>query len=279
MPSSIDLAARLSAVVALQQEVLAASSDFEKVMPIVLGHAAELTGADGAAFEVLEGDELVVTANSGLAPYPAGMSAPLHGTIAADALRKGQVVRTDDFRMESITPGVVIRAAMTAPMLRSGLIMGVLEVYADRSNAFGDLDAYTLQLLSGIASASLMIARSFHDQRVSEERYRMLFERNVAGVFRTTREGRILDCNEALVKVLGYEARDELLGHEAWELYHRREDRESFLDQLKGANALRNLRLQLKRKDGSPIVGIMNVSVIPGDDDDWQLLGTLVADE
>lgn len=276
MPSSIDLAARLSAVVALQQEVLNAAADFDKATATILLQAAELTGADGAAFEVLDGDVLVVSANSGLAPYPVGMSAPLHGTIAAEALRKGQVVRTDDFRLESTSPGVAIRSAMTAPMLRGTLVIGVLEAYADRPGAFGDLDAFTLQLLSGIASASLMIARAFHDQRVSEERYRMLFERNVAGVFRTTREGRILDCNDAFVSTLGYSARDELLGREAWELYHRREDRENFLAQVNESNALKHLRLHLKRKDGTPVIGVVNVSVIPGDDDDWQLLGTLV---
>jgi PAS domain-containing protein len=33
--------------------------------------------------------------------------------------------------------------------------------------------------------------------RASEERYRMLFEQNLAGVFRCAGNGRLLDCNNA----------------------------------------------------------------------------------
>lgn len=276
MPSSIDLAARLSSVVALQQEVLAASSDVDRVTSMIIAHAAELTSADGAAFELLDGEDLVVSSAAGLAPLPVGSRAPVIGSVAADALRKGAVVSCDDIRVESVKPGIPIHSSITAPMLRDGHVIGVLESYADRAAAFSDLDAYTLQLLSGIASASLMIARAFHDRRVSEERYRMLFERNVAGVFRTTRDGKILDCNDAFVGVLGYANREELLGLQSWALYHERGDRENFLAQLDRSQSLTNLRLHLRKKDGSPLDGVVNVSVIPGEADDWQLLGTLV---
>jgi len=38
----------------------------------------------------------------------------------------------------------------------------------------------------------------------SEERYRLLFERNRAGVYRSTREGQMLECNEAFAQIMGY---------------------------------------------------------------------------
>src|SRR5437868_5782666 len=37
--------------------------------------------------------------------------------------------------------------------------------------------------------------------RASERRYRQLFEHNLAGVYRTTFDGMMLDCNDALVKM------------------------------------------------------------------------------
>ena len=40
--------------------------------------------------------------------------------------------------------------------------------------------------------------------RKSERRYRNLFEKNLAGVYRTTTDGAILDCNEAYAKALGF---------------------------------------------------------------------------
>src|ERR1051326_760739 len=40
--------------------------------------------------------------------------------------------------------------------------------------------------------------------RASEQRYRTLFERNLAGVFRATAEGELLEANESFVRMLGY---------------------------------------------------------------------------
>ena len=40
----------------------------------------------------------------------------------------------------------------------------------------------------------------------SEERYRQLFENVPIGIYRTTADGRIVDANPALVKMLGYES-------------------------------------------------------------------------
>jgi PAS domain-containing protein len=39
----------------------------------------------------------------------------------------------------------------------------------------------------------------------SEKRYRLLFERNLAGVFRATLDGRLLECNQATARMFGYE--------------------------------------------------------------------------
>ena len=104
----------------------------------------------------------------------------------------------------------------------------------------------------------------------------MLFESNVAGVFRTTLDGRILDCNNALAGFLGYRSREELLSRDVWDLYHQRRDREQFLEQLQRGRALTNLRLHLKKKDGSSITGLVNVSMIPAEGGETHVLGTMV---
>ena len=55
--------------------------------------------------------------------------------------------------------------------------------------------------------------------RLSEKRYRALFERNLAGVYRSTLEGRILDCNESFARIFGYASREEVLRQAAWDFY------------------------------------------------------------
>jgi PAS domain S-box-containing protein len=279
MPSSIDLAARLSAVVALQQDVLGAASDAQKVMEIVVTRIAELTGGDGAAVALVDGEDLAVGAIDGVVPYTKDERAPIAGSLAADALMSGDIIRRDDLRIDSAgTPRPIqIAAAMTAPLLRDGLVVGVVETFATTAHSFDDLAAYTLQLLAGMTSGALLVARAFREKEDSEARYRMLFERNVAGVFRTTLDGRILDCNSAFADALGYASREELLSRESWDLYGQRADREAFLRRLDDAQAMTNYRIQLKRKDGAPMHAIVNVAVIR-DESGSQLLGTLVAE-
>ena len=279
MPSSIDLAARLSAVVALQQDILGVSSDTQKVMEAVVTRVAELTGGDGAAVALVDGQDLAIGAIDGVVPYTKEERAPIAGSLAADAFRSGNIIRRDDLRIDCAGPGRPrqIAAAMTAPLQRDGLMVGVVETFATTVKAFDDLSAYTLQLLAGMTSGALLVARSFRQKEESEARYRMLFERNIAGVFRTTRDGRILDCNSAFADALGYSSREDLLSRESWELYAQRADREAFLQTLHQAQAMTNYRVQLKRKNGTPMYAVVNVSLIP-DESGAQLLGTLVAE-
>src|SRR5215467_3096312 len=44
------------------------------------------------------------------------------------------------------------------------------------------------------------------ESRAAEERYRMVFERTVAGVYRTSVDGRFLECNLALAHMLGFDS-------------------------------------------------------------------------
>ena len=47
--------------------------------------------------------------------------------------------------------------------------------------------------------------------RASEEKYKSLFENSLDGIYQTTLEGRYIDANPALIKMLGYDSKEELL--------------------------------------------------------------------
>jgi diguanylate cyclase len=73
----------------------------------------------------------------------------------------------------------------------------------------------------------------------SEEHYRLLFERSLAGVYRLAPDGRILDCNDACLRILGYASREEYLSHAGRDSFLRSGDWDVFLATLKerGGNA------------------------------------------
>jgi PAS domain S-box-containing protein len=280
MPSSIDLAARLSAVVTAQQDILAAVTDSDRVMQLVVQRIAEITQSDGAVIEIVDGDDMVYRAAAGNAAAHIGLRLAKSKSLSGRSVIENAVLRCDNVDLDPRVDGAAckaigIRSMIVAPLLDGVEAIGALKTYSSRANAFEDLDAYTLQLFAGMTSSAMMLAGEFREHQASEERYRMLFERNVAGVFRTTRDGRILDCNDAFVRSLGYSSRAELLSHEAWELYHDRASREDVITRLDREGAMTNLCVNLKRRDGSRIIGLVNVSIIPGDEGP-QLLGTMV---
>ncbi len=110
----------------------------------------------------------------------------------------------------------------------------------------------------------------------SEKRYRLLFERNLAGVFRNALDGRILDCNEACARILGYDSRQDLLQHGAGSAYFDPAQRQATVDRLRRHGSLSNLETCLRRKDGSPVWVLENVTLLEEDGQPPTLEGTLI---
>jgi PAS domain S-box-containing protein/putative nucleotidyltransferase with HDIG domain len=89
-----------------------------------------------------------------------------------------------------------------------------------------------------------------------EEKYRLLFENSLDGVYRTTLEGKYIDVNPALVKMLGYGSREELIKIDIpAQLYARKEDRPGPEQRNK------IFETRLRKKDGSIITVEINSRV------------------
>jgi diguanylate cyclase (GGDEF)-like protein/PAS domain S-box-containing protein len=101
--------------------------------------------------------------------------------------------------------------------------------------------------------------------RESEKRYRLLFERNLAGVFRTTVEGRILECNQSAARILGYSSPGEVLALSASSLYDKDSDREAFVNELKSKKSLTNREMRYRCKNGQFVTVIATFTLVEGD--------------
>ena len=89
-------------------------------------------------------------------------------------------------------------------------------------------------------------------RQVAEEKYRMLFEQAQEGVFVATPDGKLLDCNDAFVTMLGYSSRDELMALDMGSVLHGvAEEREAFRKEIEAHNYVRNFEITVRRKDGT----------------------------
>lgn len=87
--------------------------------------------------------------------------------------------------------------------------------------------------------------------RESEEHYRNLVERLPDGVYKSTHDGRFIDVNNAMVSMLGYDSKEELMAIDIkTELYFQPEDRDSIALQEKNEEMG---VFRLKKKDGTGI--------------------------
>jgi PAS domain S-box-containing protein len=102
--------------------------------------------------------------------------------------------------------------------------------------------------------------------RASEARYRILFEENLAGILCTSFDGRVLECNEAFARMLGYSSSTEASLLKSPQFYYRPSDREEILARLREQKALTQQEICFRRKDGSPVWILANLNLVESTD-------------
>jgi len=103
--------------------------------------------------------------------------------------------------------------------------------------------------------------------RKTEEQYRLLFERNLAGVYISTVNGRILDCNDACARLFRYRSKEEFLTEGGVIAYMHGRDKLRLMRQLREFGALTNEEVELRGRDGEAVWALSNARLIPSPDD------------
>ena len=110
---------------------------------------------------------------------------------------------------------------------------------------------------------TIHVLKDMTDRREAERRYRELFDSIQEGLFFASPEGRFLDVNDAMVRMLGYDSRDELLRSDVGShLYPVASARERFLTMLSERGVLRNYEETLRRKDGTLLHTLQNITAV-----------------
>jgi PAS domain S-box-containing protein len=104
---------------------------------------------------------------------------------------------------------------------------------------------------------TIHVVRDITDRRTAEERYRLLFEQVQEGVYVATPAGKLVDCNDAFVNMLGYGTREELqvLNLDS-EICVDSRQRESFHKEMEAHNYVRNFEVTMRRKDGTLLLAV-----------------------
>jgi two-component system, sensor histidine kinase and response regulator len=123
----------------------------------------------------------------------------------------------------------------------------------------------TFLIFCGVAVTAILdrsLSANARQLASSEKRYRLLFERSLAAVYRSSLEGKILHCNESFATLLGYATPKDVMEAAPGALYFNLVERDKFIEQLSVTRQIRNYEGCLRRANGKPLWILTNVNLI-----------------
>lgn len=251
-------------------QVVSGSDDFFHVVDATLTELISITGAKAVWFRVLEDGKLRITNHKGLPESVFGVIQEIDSSDSTSGrlLNQGEIgtVPSDDM-IPAAKPALSeygVDHVVVVPVVGKTTPIGVLVLGMRRRRSYTDNDKNFLKAAAnqlGLAAENRRLVhqlvrsvRDLTETKAAEERYKTLFDHMHEGVFVSSPEGHILDCNEAFVSMLGYSSKEELFQLDVAEcVYANAEDRQRFLAQMTDRGFVRNFELILKRKDGQQI--------------------------
>ena len=98
--------------------------------------------------------------------------------------------------------------------------------------------------------------------KTSRESFRSLFEHVAAGVYISSKEGKFLDANPALLDMMGYEDKNEFLELDlARDIYRKADDRARFQQMIEKNGRVIDYEVDFRKKDGTPITVLLTAHV------------------
>lgn len=191
--------------------LLATELDPGAILEEVAAQAPALLGADACAIQIVEGDELVVSAVGGTsAPSMLGARLPTTSRPAGDIVQTREPVTFTDSREDPrILADDPLLAAGHAAYLGVPLVgaqqglQGVLAVYSERPRVWREEEIEALTALAGNASAVLSNAELYQRVAIERERSYAILSNIADGIVAVDREGTVVLWNDAAEAITG----------------------------------------------------------------------------
>jgi PAS domain S-box-containing protein len=247
--------------------LLSGADDFLDITDKTMLELIEVTRAKSAWFRTLEEDgTLKLVLQKGLPDTDAGSFGRIDPkSVGYKVGQSGVVILKIGEMVPEARPFMTqhgIHHIIVVPVTGKTSEIGVLVLGMSRQRFYTQDDKNFLLAAAsqlGLAAENRRLLRQLvgsvkdlTEAKATEEHYKALFDHMQEGVFVSTPEGRILDCNQAFAEMLGY-SRAELLKLNATELYISPEDRRKFQQQIDQSGFVRNFEISLRHKDGHQI--------------------------
>ena len=149
-----------------------------------------------------------------------------------------------------------LRSIAIVPFSDHGRVIGCLNVASRVHPEISARSRYSLESIARQIGAAVARAQAEQSLRASEEKYRNIFENAVEGIFQTTPEGRILNVNQAMAKLFGYDSPADMIRslENVQEIYANPEGRNVFRRKIESTGIVQKYEVPCVRKDGTKIL-------------------------
>lgn len=132
----------------------------DEVLQLVSERALAITGANGVAIALAEGDSIICRASAGRTAPPPGVRLNPESGFSAICLRTAQIVRCDDAESDSRVDieacrELGTRSMVAVPLCSQQRVVGLIEAFSVHPYGFGDGDIRSLNLLAELILAAM----------------------------------------------------------------------------------------------------------------------------
>jgi PAS domain S-box-containing protein len=258
------------------------NSPIQSVLDSVAENAARLCDSNNAEIFRLENNLLRLVASFGEIPVNIhareGLPANRHRVMGRAACDRRTIHVHDLAAEDSEYPAGSSdakreghRTTLATPLLREGSPIGVILIRRWEIRPFNDKQIKLLETFADQAAIAIENVRLFEaekqrtralaqanrDLAEREARIRRLVEANIVGIFIWDLDGRIIEANDAFLRIVGYDREDLVSSHIRWTDLTppewRDRDEQRWVPELKMTGSLQPFEKEYFRKDGSRV--------------------------
>jgi N-acetylmuramoyl-L-alanine amidase/putative methionine-R-sulfoxide reductase with GAF domain len=132
----------------------------DEVLQLVAERALTITGADGIAIALAEGNAIVCRASAGTIAPDAGVRLDPNSGFSGACLRREEIVRCDDAESDArvnvhACRALGARSMVAVPLTGRHSVIGLLEAFSTEAYGFNDSDVRSLNLLAELILSAL----------------------------------------------------------------------------------------------------------------------------
>jgi PAS domain S-box-containing protein len=273
----LDLATVINVSQAVSGEIV-----LEKLIDTLMRTAIEHAGAERGLLILPRGDELRIEAEATTSGdtvivrlrEASVAAAALPESIVHYVVRTQESVVLDDavaqhpFSADAYLRRQHARSVLCVPLLKQATLIGVLYLENNLTpHVFTPARMAVLKLLASEAAISLENTRLYSELTEREARIRRLVEANIIGIVIWNLEGRIIEANDAFLRMVGYGREDLVSGRVRWREVTPdtwREADEQALAELAATGMCEPFEKEYVRKDGSCVPVLVGAALLEG---------------